>query len=78
MASHKAARTLEGWSVQQALKLLRLTKNTRAAILYRSGGEEMLALFELPLSLVYKDIPSSAKLEVLDKVRAYAARRRNK
>lgn len=78
MASHKAAKLLEGWSVQQAFKLLRLTRGTKSAMLYRAGGDDLLEMFEVPVELIYKDLPAISKQEILEKVRAYVTKRKSK
>lgn len=73
LASGKAFKLLDPWSVQNAIKLLKLSPKTKAALIYRSGGEEMLNLFEVPLYLAFKELPATAKKEVLEKARNYGS-----
>ena len=78
VASSKAFKLLEPWSVQSAIKVLQLTPKTKASLIYRSGGEDMLNQFEVPLYLVYKELPATAKKEILERARNYGTGKRKR
>lgn len=78
LASSKAFKLLDPWTVQAAFKVLKLTPKTKAALVYRSGGEDMLNIFEVPLYLVFRELPAAAKKEVLEKARTYGTSKRKR